>query len=419
MGQTASIRGPFITYDATAGQTILNTDGIFRIRDIDPDIPFKRPYSALFYKFLMAVPHGRTAIQDKVQWGEQEKQPNFLTVNATTAATTGTDSAITVTNAYNSVPGDKFINWRTGELIRIDAVDGPTAISTNGTVAGYGRGFAGSTGVAMRIGDRLYKMGNALTEKGRTPLTIAKLPTEAYNYCSYYIAAVGVGKLQENSAMLGNFGKMSEQEANEMFTFREKINVDLWKGRRTLAVVTAASAHDSGGGNLYQMNGFDQQVVTHAFDLSGVGQMTWELWNEILSPVFDNDAGDRFLYCGKNVSASLKSTARGNVVPNVYPSIIEGVNVTAISVDGGTVHVVPDYDGLPPGSARLVHPSFVEYREREGMTEQWIKNTKLPTQVMEEVDTLLAGGTLIVKNEETMAKIDNVGGPFTRGILAK
>jgi len=159
-------------------------------------------------------------------------------------------------------------------------------------------------------------------------------------------------------------------------------------------------------------------VVTHAFDLSGVAQMTWELWNEILSPVFDNDSGDRFLYCGKNVMASIRSTARGNVVPTVYPSVLEGVNITAITVDGGTVHLVPDPDGLPPGSARLVHPSFVEYRERDGYSEQWIMNTKLPTQVQEEVNTLLAGGTLIVKNEETMAKIDNVGGPFVRGIRA-
>jgi len=413
MGQTASIRGPFITYDATAGQTALNDGGIFRIRDIDPDIPFKRPYSAMFYKLLTAVPHGRTATQDKVEWGEQEKISNFLTVNASTGSS---DTSITVTNAYNSVPGDKFINWRTGEIVRIDAVDSGTVVSTAATT-GYGRGFAGSTAATMRIGDRLYKMGNALTEKGRTPETIAKLPSSAYNYCSYYIKAVSGTRLQENSVMLGNFGKMSEQMANKLFEFREEINMDLWKGKRSLIVVSAGSAHDSGGGNLYQMNGFDEQVVTHAWDMSGVAQMTWELWNEILSPVFDNDSGDRFLYCGKNVMASVRSTARGNVVPNVYPSVLEGVNITAITVDGGTVHLVPDPDGLPPGSARLVHPSFVEYRERDGMTEQWIQNTKLPTQVMEEVHTLLAGGTLIVKNEETMAKIDNVGGPFlNRGI---
>jgi hypothetical protein len=415
MSHTASIRGPFITYDATAGQTVLNTGGIFRIRDIDQDIPFKRPYSALFYKFLTVVPHGRTARQDKVEFGEQEKVLNYLTVNASTGAA---DASITVTNAYNAVPGDKFINWRTGEIIRIDAVDSGTVISTAATT-GYGRGFTGSTASTMRIGDRLYKMGNALTEKGRTPETIAKQPVEAYNYCSYYIKAVSVTRLQENCPMLGNFGKMSEQMANKLFEFREEINVDLWKGKRALIVVSAASAHDSGGGNLYQMNGFDEQVITHAFDLAGVGQITWELWNEILSPVFDNDAGDRFLYCGKNVYSSIMSTARNNVVPTVYPSIIEGVNVTAINVDGGTVHLVRDYDGLPAGSARLVHPSFCEYREREGMTEQWIQDTKLPTQVMEEVHTLLAGGTLVVKNEECHAKIDNVGGAFTRGILAE
>jgi len=412
MSNTASIHGAYLTYDATAGQTALNDGGIFRVRDIDPDNPFKRPYSAMFYKFLTAVPHGRTATQDKVEWGEQERILNYLTVNGSTAADA---TSITVTNAYNSVPGDKFVNWRTDETIRIDALDSNTQISTD-AVTGYGRGFAGTTAAPMRIGDYLYKTGNALTEKGRTPETLSKMPTSAYNYCSFYIKAVDVTRQQENSVMLGNFGKMSEKMANSLHNFREEINMDLWKGRRALIVVAAGSAHDSGGGNLYQMNGFDEQVKTHAWDLDDIGQMTWELWNEILSPTFDNDSGDRFLYCGKNVMASIRSTSRGNVVPTVYPSTLEGVNITAITVDGGTVHLVPDPDGLPPGSARLVHPSFVEYRERDGYGEQWIMNTKLPTQVQEEVNTLLAGGTLIVKNEETMAKIDNLGGPFTRGI---
>ena len=414
MSQTASIHGPYLTYDATAEQDALNTGGIFRVRDIDPDIPFKRPYSAMFYKFLTAVPHGRTATQDKVQWGEQERVLNFLTIQASAASGAVT---LTVTNAYNAVPGDKFINWRTGEIVRIHALTDEVTVTVPATT-GYGRGFAGSTAAAMRIGDRIYKMGNALTEKGRTPQTLSKMPTDTYNNCSFYIKAVDVTRQQENSVMLGNFGKMSEKMANMLHSFREEINIDLWKGKRALIVVSSSASHDAGGGNLYQMNGFDEMVTTHAFDLSDVAQMTWELWNEILSPVFDNDSGDRFLYCGKNVMASIRSTARGNVVPDVYPSKLEGVNITAITVDGGTVHLVPDPDGLPPGSARLVHPSFVEYRERDGYAEQWIMNTKLPTQVQEEVNTLLAGGTLVLKNEETMAKIDNVGGPFVRGIRA-
>ncbi|MFA5324192.1 MAG: hypothetical protein WC373_16075, partial [Smithella sp.] len=117
--QLKSINGPFITYDATAGQTTLNTGGIFRVRDIDPDIPYKRPYSALFYKFLSIVPHGRIATQEKVEYGEQEKINNFLTVSASAASG---DAAITVTDAYNCVAGDKLHCFRTGETIRLDAI---------------------------------------------------------------------------------------------------------------------------------------------------------------------------------------------------------------------------------------------------------------------------------------------------------
>ena len=413
MSEQKSIRGPYATYDATAGQDALNTGGIFRVRDILPDIPFKRPYSSLFYKFLTAVPHGRSAFQDKVEYGEQEKVLNYLTVNASTGSG---DTSVTVTNAYNAVPGDKLYNPRTKEMIRIDAVDSATVISTAATT-GYGRGFAGSTAATMRIGDRLQKMGNAMTEFGRTPETIAKMPTSDYNFCSFYIKAIKVGKLQENTKMLGNFGKMTEQAANAMFQFHEEINADLWWGRRALMSVPAASAHDSGGGNLYQMNGFDEQVHTNVWDLSDVSHVTWELWNEILSPIFVNNPGKRIMNCGQNVAASLTQCARGNVVPITYPSVIEGVDVTEIAVDGGTVAVVHDYDGLPPGSARVWDPMYVEYLPRDGYEEQWIRDTKLPTQVNEEVDTLLAGGTLVVRNDECHAKIDNLSGPFNaRGI---
>ena len=412
MYQTKSIYGPIITYDAT--NTVLNDGGIFRVRDIEPDIPFKRPYSALFYKFLTAAPSGPLATQDIVYFGEQEKYMNFVTV---LTSTTSGSTTISVTNAYNCVPGDKLINWRTGEILRLDAINSATVLSAASTT-GYGRGFAGTTAAAMRMGDRLYKMGNALTERGRTPSTNVKLPVAMSNYCSFYVAAVATVKAQENSVMLGNFGSMNEQMANMLFAFREQINVDLWKGRKALIVVVAAAAHDLGGGNLYQMDGFDAQVRTHAFDFSGIGHITWELWNETLSPAFDNDSGDRFLYCGKNVYSSLINTARANVHPTEYKSTIDGVMVTAINVDGGTVHLVRDYDGLPPGSARLVHPGFVEYREREGYGEQWIMNTKLPTQIQDNVNTLVSGGTLLVHNEEVHAKIDNVFGPFTRGLVA-
>lgn len=410
MPQAPSIRGPYITYDATA--TALNTGGIFRHRDIDSDIPFRRPYSAMFYNYLTVVPHGRTAVQDKVEFGEQEMLPNYVTLSADAGSG---DTSLTVNNAYNVIPGDKLFNWRTGEAIRLSDVSGATTIDVAVTT-GYGRGFGGTTAAAMRVGDRLYKMGTALTEHGRSPVAVNIMPEELYNYCSYYIKLVHVGRLQENSAMLGNFGKLDLQMMEKKWQQDQEVNLDLWKGKRALIVVTAAAAHDSGGGNLYQMDGFDAQVRTHSFDLSGVSSMTWEQWNEIISPVFDNDPADRNMFVGKNVNTSLTATARGNTVLSTYPSIIEGTQVTVIAVDGGTVHVIKDYDGLPPGSARIVHPGFVEYRERQGMDVQWIMNTQLPTQVMETTHTLLRGGTLLVKNEAVHAKIDNLGGPFDRGI---
>ena len=409
--QTHSIRGAFTTYDADS--TALNTGGIFRVRDIMPDVPFNRPYSATFWKFLDSLPKGKPMTQDKVEFGEQQMTANFVTVNSSVAAG---DTEIQVTDAYNCVPGDRLFNFETGEEVRLDAVNSSVELSVALTT-GYGRGFAGTTAAAMSIGDRLYKMGNALTEKGRTPQVANHMPKSDHNYSSIYIKAVSATKQQQNSIMLGNFGSMSEGMANGLFDFRREMNLDLWKGKRALIVVSAASAHDEGGGNLYQMNGFDEQVHSHVFDMSDITQMTWELWNEIASPCFTNDGGDRIAHCGQNTYSSIVNCARGNVVPTTYESVVKGVDVTAIAVDGGTLHLVKDYDGLPPGSMRIWHPGYIEWRERQGYSEQWIMNTKLPTQVQEDVNTLLAGGTLLVYNEEVHAKIDGIGGWSNRGMV--
>ena len=197
----------------------------------------------------------------------------------------------------------------------------------------------------------------------------------------------------------------------------ESVNLDMWNGSRTRISVSAAAAHDSGGGNLYQMNGFDKQVLTNSVDLDGVTSLTWEMINEIISPVFRAYPGDRWMYVGEDVDSALTNCSMGNTVLSVYPSIIEGTEVTKVKVRGGTLHVIRDYDGLPPGSARIVHPKFVEYRERNGVQAQWIMNTQLPTQVMETMHTLIRGGTLIVKMEACHMKIDNLDGPSTRGII--
>jgi hypothetical protein len=330
------------------------------------------------------------------------------------------DASITVTNAYNCVPGDKLYCWETNEAIRLDAIDSATVISC-AAVTGYGRGFGGTTAAALKPGYRLYKMGNALTERGRTPQAINKMPIPFYNYCSYIIAAVEGVKAQENCEMLGNFGKISDRMLNVVYEARRAFNVQLWKSKRSLDVVSAAAAHDLGGGNLYQMNGFDEQVVTHAHDLSKVNQVTYRMWCEILGPLFNLDSRDRMMFAGSNVIASLTSTAQGQhacIVENEpEPETLKGINITSIKVDGGTVHVVPDQEGLPPGSARVVLMDNVEYREREGMSEQWIMNTQLPTQVRDITHTFMFGGTLVVHNEATHAKIDNLGGVDRRGLI--
>jgi hypothetical protein len=345
------------------------------------------------------------AIQVRHEWGETDKAPNYVVVKA---AATNNATSIDVTDAYQCVADDALYNERTGEIIRIDAVDDADTISTAATT-GYGRGFMGSTAAAMVMGDRLIKMGTLLAEEGTAADSRGNMPVERWNYLEAWQKTWTVTKMQQDSVMLDGVGQIDEAWMRSAWEFSEEINAALWFSRRSRTVTAA--------GNLYTLNGFDQQVKTHAIDFSQIAVPSWTVLNETFSPLFQATAssGEKAFFCGQGAFTSILNAARAlNVGIEVWDTLY-GTRIMAIEVDGGTLHLIPDYrtfKGALAGSGRVVDMGNVDWVPYRGWGRLHKPNVQPNDQPTVRKDMLMEAGTLVVRHESTHARVDGLSQAF-------
>lgn len=395
--------GPFSTYNSV--ETALNHGTIFRIRDVESSVNSRNNNGAEFYQLLSSARTGDSATEPRVEWGETDKNPNYLVVK--TAATSGATD-ITVTDAYQAVAGDQMRNDRTGELIRIDAVDDADTISTD-SATGYGRGFAGSTAAAMVAGDRLIKMGNVLAEEGKAADSRNGTPTPFWNYIQPFQKTWTATKLQNSSDMLDGVGQFNAATLASAWELDEEVNATLWFGRRNMVVAA--------DGNLYTMNGFDQQVKTYAFDFSNIAVPSWTMLNEAFSPMFQSGASsnEKMFFCGQGAYSSFTQAARAQGIKFENYETLNGTNVKMIEVDGGTIHLVKDYrtfKGSMSGSGRIVDMSNIEISIYNGWDRMVIPNVQDNDQPTVRKDMAMQALTLKVKFEDTHGIVDGLSTAF-------
>ena len=394
-----SFPGAFTTYSTI--DTALNDGQAVRVRDIEAVVHWRNRNTAEFAKFLNAARSGAKPGQVKHEWVETDKAPNFLIVKG---ACNSSAKSIDVFDAYQAVAGETFINDRTDEIIRIDAVDDADTVSTEATT-GYGRGADGSTAAAMQIGDRLIKMGNTLAEEGTAADSRGVTPTELWNYLEGFQKTWQVTQMQQDSVMLDGVGQIDEAYMRSLWEMDEEVNAALWFSRRNRVV--------RADGTLYTMNGFDQQVKTHAIDLSNVVAPTWEVFNERFSPAFDANAssGEKNVFCGQAAYNGLVAAARAVGIREENLETLWGTEVMVLRVDGGTLNVIKDYrtfKGALSGSARVVDPAHVEYLPF------WprvvIPNVQNRNQPTVRKDMAMLAGTLVVRHEDCHMRVDGLGG---------
>lgn len=395
--------GAFSTYDAT--ESALNHGTIFRIRSVDQMVHWRNRASSEFYKFLTQLKTGQPAIQVRHEWGETDKAPNYVVVKDATASG---DDSIDVTDAYQCVAGDALYNERTGEIVRVDAVDDADTLSVAATT-GYGRGFMGTTAAAMRAGDRLLKMGTLLAEEGTAADSRGNMPVDRWNYLEAYQKTWTVTKMQQDSVMLDGVGQIDEAWMRSTWEFSEEINTSLWFSRRSLAVTA--------DGNLYTMNGFDQQVKTNAIDFSEIAVPSWTVMNEAFSPLYQATAssGEKAFFCGQGAYTSILNAARALNVGIETWDTLYGTRIHAITVDGGILHLIPDYrtfKGALSGSGRVVDLNNIEFKPYRGWGRLHKPNVQANNQPTIRKDMLMEAGVLEVRHEATHARVDGLSQAF-------
>lgn len=400
--------GAFETYSTS--NTTLNDGSIFRIQDNDMQIYWGNKNSAEFYKFLQYIATGRTLNQAKWSFGKNDKTKPYVIVKADAASGA---TAIDVFDAYNCVAGDVLHNPRTGEQIRVDAIDDSDTISTAATT-GYGRGFAGSTAAAMKIGDYLFKIGRVIAHKGLAPAANNVMPTFAFNYAEWWVKTLEVNKVQEQTAMLDGVGKRDETYMRKVWEMDEEVNYALYFGRRSLAYEAE--------GALYTMNGVDQQILTHVRSGYGIAYPTWELFNDWFSPTFDANSSSaaKSLFCGQNLYHAFLSAARAvNVTMTNYPTKLGSV-VTGVSVDGGEVDLVKDYKALQgplAGDGFLLDSAHIEFRPFSGYGRVVVPNVQANDDVFTQKDTIIHAGSVALFHEEAHMRLKEFSGPFGSKVL--
>jgi len=398
-----SFSGAFETYSAS--NTTLNDGSIFRIQDNDMQIYWKNKNSAEFYKLLQFIATGRTLSQPKWSFGKNDKSKPYVIVKA--AAASGATS-IDVFDAYNCVAGDVLHNPRTGEQIRVDAIDDSDTIST-ASATGYGRGFAGSTAAAMVIGDYLFKVGRAIAHKGSAPDANNVMPTSDFNYCEWWVKTIENNKVQEATKMLDGVGMRDETYMRKVWEMDEEINYALFFGRRSLAYESE--------GALYTMNGVDQQILTHVRSGAGLAYPTWELFNEWISPTFDDNSSSdsKVLFVGKNLFHVILSAARGMNVQFASFQTVLGSTVVRILVDGGSVDIVKDYKALQgplSGDGFVIDSAHVEFRPFNNYGRVVIPNVQANSEIFKAKDTIVQAGSLALFHEGAHMRLKDFEGPF-------
>jgi len=209
--------------------------------------------------------------------------------------------------------------------------------------------------------------------------------------------------------MLDGVGKRDETYMRKVWEMDEEINYACFFGKRP-------RAYESEGA-LYTMNGVDQQIRTHVRSGAGIAFPTWELFNEWISPTFDDNSSSdsKVLFAGKNLYTSILSAARAvGIFPTSYLTKLGSV-VTSIDVDGGSIDIMKDYKSLQgplSGDGFIIDSANVELREFNGYGRVVIPEVQDNNDIFTQKDTIVQSASVALFHEGSHMRLKDFDGPF-------
>uniref|UniRef100_A0A6M3L6R2 Capsid protein n=1 Tax=viral metagenome TaxID=1070528 RepID=A0A6M3L6R2_9ZZZZ len=344
-----------------------------------------------------------------VNWTEDTRMDTATKFNSAMAVT---DTYLDLVDPYIVVVNSFMVIPNTGEVVRVDAVDydksdgwtngaGDTA---NVTVT---RGMNGTAAVAAAVGDYVIALPAYMAELSDPRGGVGRLPGESqHNFISLASKTFRVGRVQENSGMLDNWGQVPKAAIDTILDMRRELSYALlFQARATYLTANEGQMYISQGALHYIRDGY--------LDLGTMAsKMTWPIFNDYLEARFEADASSlqKTMLCGQTLFSTLQKLMRelGRLSPD-QPYFEPELKTMAFQMktDGGyIVNVLLDKYGLSSryGLASwgfLLDMAHIQGAKYKGLGFQWFQNIQDNRSVMLREDTFMGSFSLIMKHQKT------------------
>ncbi len=315
--------------------------------DMSKGIKLLQPEDTPFTTFLMELRKAKTG-NPEFKSTEDELEPRFDTINGTT----GTGTAITVTNGAYFAEHDLVRATRTGELMRV--------VSVAGNVITVVRGITDAA-VASANADELLIIGSAQPEGDTSKPARSSNPTSRTNYT----------QIQRTPWELTNTALGSENETDphdwdlqaKKFGIEHKRSLEraLWFGK--------PSENTSGSQARRTTGGFFYYATQNSTDAAGA--LTEAEFNTAMRSIFRYGTKRKVAFASP-LAVSVLNTFPASKVQLQQNTKVYGVDVTTFVSPFGSVRLVPNWE-----FEGTLYGGYIAFVDMENVRYRYLANSKL------------------------------------------
>jgi hypothetical protein len=363
---------PYTT--VTTGIDILDTDNLFRQREIDAKIDMLNRDDGTFLKALDLWSTKPSVSQPIYFWVEDEMLPIHTNVNLA-AGYAATDTSIVVDDSRLFVVNSEVHVPRTLENMLVTAVVYGTHTIT------VTRAWNGTPAAALLDGDELIGGVAHLAELADANLGTGRVPgLEKYNYVSFFSESFKISDLQSVCAMYetgeGKVATIEWEVANKMFEIKRKVNKALiFQHRGTTTTVD---------GTIYCSQGFVHYISENVLNLGEQNEtLSWPVLSAFFDTMFEPTAssGEKLCLCGLWLYGAVLRMSRDMSVQPVkyfHPDLQTDM-IEVVTESGNMVKFAKDLHGFPAaeglaGWGIVIDMAHVFKRDHTGFPMAWKQN---------------------------------------------
>jgi len=300
-----------------------------RIILIDRDV-----IAAAFLAFYSRVPTMNT-MTEKFVWDVDEYLALTDTLNGAVSSTT--QETLTVDNPKYWIPGQLWVNKRTGEIVFVKTVNTSSSQVTVARAVTALNSSGGTSAAAMVDADTMVRMAPAVGENSTRQTTQTTTPTPVTNYCQQFRWELGLSRRQI---------KRKYETEDELPYQRFKImNEARMALNRQFLVGEAARYTDDDGEDVTLTSGIKPVISTYTWSVGGT--MYEYEWDEFLvEEGLRRGSRNKVLFASTDVILALSQMTKDRVEYSV--NFGQGPRQVGITVmeymapNGGRIMVVED-----------------------------------------------------------------------------